>query len=77
VATKNPDAFVRQVTKKIALARRTKGLTQESVAERLRMAPKNYQRIEYGQNITLKMLFRVARVLGVSPVDLMDDAPLK
>jgi transcriptional regulator with XRE-family HTH domain len=59
VAAKNPETFVRQVTKRIASVRRTKGLTQEAVAERLRVALKNYQRIEYGQNITLKMLFRV------------------
>ncbi len=71
--TKNPDVFVRQVGKRIAAARKAKGLTQEAVAERLRMAANNYQRIEYGQNVTLKMLFRVAQVLGVPPVDLIDE----
>ena len=53
--------------------RKSKGLTQEGVAERLRMAMKNYQRIEYGQNITLKTLARVANALGVSPADLLDE----
>jgi transcriptional regulator with XRE-family HTH domain len=75
VATKNPDVFVRQVTKRVASARRAKGLTQEDVAERLRLALKNYQRIEYGQNITLKTLFRLARVLGVPPADLVGREP--
>jgi DNA-binding Xre family transcriptional regulator len=37
------------------------------------MAMKNYQCIEYGQNITLKMLARVANALGVSPADLLDE----
>lgn len=33
-----------------------------------------YQRIEYGQNITLKMLARVANALGVSPANLFDES---
>jgi transcriptional regulator with XRE-family HTH domain len=74
VAARNPDVFLRQVTRRIAAVRKAKGLTQEGVAERLHMAMKNYQRIEYGQNITLKMLARVANALGVSPADLLDES---
>ncbi|MGB8298939.1 MAG: helix-turn-helix transcriptional regulator [Polyangia bacterium] len=50
-----------------------RGLIQDGVAERLHMAMKNYQRIEYGQNVTLKMLARVANALGVSPADILDE----
>ena len=50
-----------------------RGLIQDGVAERLHMAMKNYQCIEYGQNITLKMLARVANALGVSPADLLEE----
>ncbi|MGC9986654.1 MAG: helix-turn-helix transcriptional regulator [Polyangia bacterium] len=73
MAARNPDVFLRQVTRRIAAVRKTKGLTQEGVAERLHMAMKNYQRIEYGQNITLRMLARVANALSVSPADLIDE----
>jgi transcriptional regulator with XRE-family HTH domain len=73
VAKRSPDAFVRQVTRRIAAERRARAMTQETVAERLGMAMKNYQRIEYGQNLTLKMLARVANALGVSPEELIDD----
>lgn len=74
MAVRNPDVFLRQVTRRIADVRKTKGLTQDAVAERLHMAMKNYQRIEYGQNITLKMLARVANALGVSPADLLEES---
>jgi transcriptional regulator with XRE-family HTH domain len=77
VAARNPDAFLRQVARRIAAVRKAKGLTQDGAAERLHMAMKNYQRIEYGQNITLKMLARVANALGVSPADLLDEPRLK
>ena len=73
MAARNPDVFLRQVARRIAAVRKAKGITQEGVAERLHMAMKNYQRIEYGQNITLRMLARVANALSVSPADLIDE----
>jgi transcriptional regulator with XRE-family HTH domain len=67
----NPDAAVRRVAQRIAEVRREKGLTQDYMAERLDCAVKNYQRIEYGQNVTIRMLTKIANVLGVTVTELV------
>lgn len=67
----SPDAAVRRVAKRIAEIRRAKGITQDEMAEKLRCATKNYQRIEYGQNVTIKTLTRIANLLGVTVTDLV------
>jgi transcriptional regulator with XRE-family HTH domain len=67
----SPDDAVRRVAKRIAEIRREKGLTQDQMAERLKCATKNYQRIEYGQNITIKMLANIANALGVTVTELV------
>ena len=67
----SPTAAVRRVARRIADIRRQKGLTQDEMAEGLRCATKNYQRIEYGQNITIKTLARIANLLGVTVTDLV------
>jgi transcriptional regulator with XRE-family HTH domain len=67
----SPDAAVRRVAKRIAELRRAKGITQDQMAEGLRCATKNYQRIEYGQNVTIKMLTRIANLLGVTVTELV------
>ena len=56
--------------------RRGRGLTQAEAAHRLGVAVKNWQRIEQGQNLTLRTLARVAAVLECSPVDLVGVAPV-
>jgi len=71
----NPNAAVRRVGKRIAEVRRAKGITQDEMAERLRCATKNYQRIEYGQNVTIKTLTRIANLLGVTVTDLVPPPP--
>jgi len=45
------------------------------MAEGLKCATKNYQRIEYGQNVTIKMLARIANLLGVTVTDLVPPPP--
>jgi transcriptional regulator with XRE-family HTH domain len=67
----DPDAAVRRVAARIAEVRREKGITQDVMAEALGCATKNYQRIEYGQNITVRMLARIANVLGVTVTELV------
>jgi transcriptional regulator with XRE-family HTH domain len=67
----NPSSAVRRVAKRIAEIRREKGITQDAMAEGLKCATKNYQRIEYGQNVTIKMLARIANLLGVTVTDLV------
>jgi len=71
VPTEDPDELVERVTRRIAEVRRSKGLTQEQLAERLETAMKNLQRIEAGQNLTLRTLARVASALEVTAVDLL------
>ena len=67
----DPDAAVRRVAQRIAEVRREKGLTQDQLAESLQCATKNVQRIEYGQNVTIKTLTRIANALGVAVTDLV------
>jgi transcriptional regulator with XRE-family HTH domain len=71
----SPQAAVRRVAKRIAEIRREKGITQDEMAERLHCATKNYQRIEYGQNVTIKTLTRIANLLGVTVTDLVPPPP--
>jgi transcriptional regulator with XRE-family HTH domain len=71
----SPNAAIRRVAKRIAEIRREKGITQDEMAERLRCATKNYQRIEYGQNVTITTLTRIANILGVTVTDLVPPPP--
>lgn len=66
-----PEAALRRVARRIAEIRQAKGITQDEMAERLRCALRNYQRIEYGQNLTIKTLVRIANVLGVTVTELV------
>ena len=67
----NPTAAVRRVAKRISEIRREKEITQDQMAEALGCATKNYQRIEYGQNVTIKTLTKIANILGVTVTDLV------
>lgn len=59
--------LVRQVTGQLADLRRSLGVTQEELAERLDVPVQHISRIESGgQNITLATLQRFAVALGVS-----------
>ena len=59
---------MKDVGRRLAELRRDLGLTQEQLAERLRMEANNLQRIELGmQNLTLRTLVRLANELEVKP----------
>ena len=75
VASAIPTAAIRRVAKRIADIRREKGMTQDEMAEGLKCATKNYQRIEYGQNVTITMLTKIANLLGVTVTDLVPPPP--
>jgi len=69
----DPDRAVKHVGRRIAEAREARGRTQEEVASSLGLAPRNYQRIERGeQNLTIKTIVRVANELGVRPIELWE-----
>ena len=67
-----------RVGRRVAELRRAARLTQAEVAERLDTDVANYRRIELGvQNVTLRMLARIAMVLEVRVASLfepLDDA---
>lgn len=63
--------FVARVTRRIAEAREEKGITQEELAALLDTAPRNVQRIEAGQNLTLRTVERIAEALGVTAEELV------
>lgn len=75
----SPDkGFVQRVARRIARARRAKGITQEDFAHAVGTAPRAYQRIESGeQNLTLRTIARIAAVLELSPEALItgDEVP--
>jgi transcriptional regulator with XRE-family HTH domain len=47
------------------------GISQEEAADRARIVPRLWQRVESGDPITLKTLVAVATALGVEPADLL------
>jgi transcriptional regulator with XRE-family HTH domain len=66
-------AALRGLGHRISELRRERGWTQEKIAERLRMLPENYARIEQGwQNVTIDTLVRVAEALDVTLRDLFE-----
>jgi transcriptional regulator with XRE-family HTH domain len=67
------DRVIKDVGRRVAEVRADLGLTQEQLAERLRMDTNNLQRIETGrQNITIRMIVRLASALGCQPAALFE-----
>lgn len=67
------ERVMKDVGRRLAELRRDLGLTQEQLAERLRMEANNLQRIELGmQNLTLRTLVRLANELDVKPGALLE-----
>jgi transcriptional regulator with XRE-family HTH domain len=59
-------ALMESVGRRVAELRTEAELTQAQMAEKLRMAVANYQRIEQGrQNLTLGTMAKIAKVLHV------------
>lgn len=70
----DPDELVERVARNIAATRRARGLTQDDLAELMGTATKNLQRIEAGQNLTLRTLARIAVALEVRAAELMRES---
>ena len=60
----HPNAFAAKITHNLSALRKTEKITIQELAERLDTTMQNVQRIERGQNITLRTLHRVATALG-------------
>jgi transcriptional regulator with XRE-family HTH domain len=66
------ERFLDAVGRRISEVREEAGFTQAQVAERLGTTVSNYQRIEHGlQNTTLGMIFRIANIVKVAPMQLL------
>lgn len=60
----HPNAFAAKVTRDLAALRKREGITLQQLADRLGTTLQNVQRIERGQNVTLRTLHRIATALG-------------
>ena len=61
----------RAVGKRIKIVRQRNGLTQDQLAEQVGLSPKYISGIKRGvENLTMDILLRVAKMLGVEPYDL-------
>lgn len=61
----------RRLGKKIKQLRKKNRLTQEQLADKVRVTPKYIQYIESAKRIpSLKLLYRIARALGIKVGDL-------
>lgn len=66
----DPDRVVLDVGRRIAEGRVARQLTQEELAEELGLNIKYLQRIERGQNLSIRSLVQIANVLRLSVADL-------
>ncbi len=60
-----PDRLVRDIGRRVAEIRRERGLTQQALASKLRATMQWVQQIEYGANLTVHSLARVANALDI------------
>lgn len=66
----DPDRVVRQVGRRFAELRSAAGMTQDEYAEKLGVSLKYLQRIERGENLTIRSLVKLTNGLGVSVLEL-------
>lgn len=59
----DPDKLVRDIGRRVAELRRERDLTQQALASKLRATMQWVQQIEYGANLTIHSLARVANAL--------------
>jgi transcriptional regulator with XRE-family HTH domain len=65
VARYDPASLVRDIGRRVAELRRERGLTQQALASKLRATMQWVQQIEYGANLTVHSLVRVANALDI------------
>ena len=66
-----------KLAERIRLARLTKGLSQQNMADELNLTVAAYSNIERGvSEVNLTRLSDIARILGTTPVDLLTDEPV-
>lgn len=65
MARYDPDTLVRDIGRRVAELRRERRLTQQALATKLRATMQWVQQIEYGANLTIHSLARVANALDI------------
>jgi transcriptional regulator with XRE-family HTH domain len=60
----DPEKLVKDIGRRVAEIRRERGLTQEALATKLRATMQWVQQIEYGANLTIYSLAKLADALG-------------
>lgn len=60
----HPNSYAAKITRELAALRKAEGITVQEMADRLETTVQNVQRIERGQNITVRTLHRMATALG-------------
>jgi transcriptional regulator with XRE-family HTH domain len=74
----DPDHFVRNAGRRIAELRSAQGWTQEDFAEAAEVSLSYVRQVEAGtENLTLRSLVKLANVLHVKPLDLLQPAKLR
>ena len=69
------DAYLDKIATRLRAWRSAQGMTLQQVASRSGVAASTIQKVESQQMVpTIAVLFKIARGLGRSPVDLLDDA---
>lgn len=66
-------AVLREVGRRVAVARKALKLSQEQLAEKLEISPGYLRRVEGGrENLTVESITKLAASLGVSPWKLLE-----
>lgn len=67
-----PEQLIQRVARRIVELRHAAGRTQEELAEALATSVQYVSRIEVGENLTLASVAKIARVLGVPAITLLE-----
>jgi transcriptional regulator with XRE-family HTH domain len=73
VSREKAETIIADVGRRIAEARRARGWTQQQAADRLRMEVQSVQRLERGENLTIRTMVRIAGILGIPTRALFDE----
>jgi transcriptional regulator with XRE-family HTH domain len=72
LARNDPERVLRDIGRRLSELRTARGFTQEELAEVLEISARYVQRLEAGQNVTVRTLCAVADALGVRLTELLE-----
>jgi transcriptional regulator with XRE-family HTH domain len=71
VTRENPEKLIANVGRRVAELRKSEGLTQAQLAERLGFSVQYLSRVELGTNLTLSTMAKLANAFQVTVTDLL------